>query len=117
MTDDRGDDLKAIANEVANSIHARRELGEHSEDGVIANFLERTGDAIDARVDARMTRPDAPKPTRPIDGGALGLALGSIGLGIPLTAIATAFGDTKLIVALVIWIAIASINVAYNRRR
>ena len=87
--------------------------------------MERVGREIDARVDARLAqaavRPAAPQPApapparQPKQFSPLAMALGSITLGIPITAIVVAAGahPTGIWGLLVVWIAIAVINVAY----
>ncbi len=116
------------AEEVDAAMHARKELGADSETGVIDAFLERTARAIDTRVDARLAaqrmvsgpsqhaatpRPPAKRP----DGYGLAFGLGSIGIGIPLTAISTQFGGVRLAVVIIIWAAITLVNISYNAAR
>lgn len=113
MTDDR-----ISADDVAGAVAGRKALGEDAESAVIAAFLEKTGRAIDDRVDARIAERTGPlpAPTPHRDRSSFVLALFSVVLGIPLTAIATAFKDNALAAVVVIWAAIAIINVAYNRQ-
>ncbi len=98
--------------ELTSALEARRELGPELEPHLVDGFLERVGTAIDRRVDARLeerTERQAPGPIH------LGLPLGSIALGIPVTGAAgSTVGLAGVIVA---WIAIALINVAYALRR
>jgi hypothetical protein len=105
------DEIRAAA-----EIH--RELGPEYEHAVIDSFLERVGKEIDARVDARLAapRPAPPPAAQGKPQGGLALALGSIALGIPLTAIAGAGAHTGISGILVVWLAIAIINVAYALR-
>jgi hypothetical protein len=77
--------------------------------------VERIGKEIDARVDARLARATA-RPT--LTSKQLNMlpvmALGSIALGIPISAIAA--GTTGFWGLLVVWIAIAAINIGYAMR-
>jgi hypothetical protein len=98
------------------------ELGPGYRDAVVESFLDKVGREIDARVDARLAHGHQPAPP-PVQqhqhrGGdnSLRLAIVSIALGIPITAIVTAAGShpTGIWGLLVVWIAIATINVAYS---
>jgi hypothetical protein len=123
----RGDvtDSPLSAGEVRAAAEAHKELGPEYRDAVLESFVERVGREIDARVDARLAqagvRPVAPQPApspparQPKQFSPLAMALGSISLGIPLSAIAVSAGahPTGLWGLLVVWIAIAVINVAY----
>ncbi|GAA4211377.1 hypothetical protein GCM10022220_32870 [Actinocatenispora rupis] len=110
------------AEEVAGSLAARRALGPDAEDAVIEAFLERTGQAIDKRVDARLQQvpPPPPLPNMPLphtDHTPFVLAIVSLGAGIPLTGIATQFKGAGLVAVAMVWIGIAMINLIYNRYR
>ncbi len=92
----------------------RRELGPEYDEAVVESFIERLGPEIDARVDARVAQE--------LEAGAgqsrapsMRLAITSMALGIPLTGIVATGGDhpVGLIGVLIIWLAIAIINVAY----
>jgi hypothetical protein len=77
--------------------------------------VERIGKEIDARVDARL----ALAPVRPALASKQlnvlpGVALGSIALGIPISGIAA--GTAGFWGLLVVWIAIAAINIGYAMR-
>jgi hypothetical protein len=98
--------------DVRAAIEARRELGEELEPQVIDSFLER----IEQRLDEPRRRRE-PAQREPIP---LILPLGSLGLGIAATG--ASLGPTNgsaggIIVAIVAWIAIAIVNLAYARRR
>ena len=97
--------------ELEATIAARRELGPEHEDHLIAGFLQR----IEHRLEEREARPPAPRP----HGLEMRLALGSMALGIGVTAVANsdAHGVGGVIISIIAWIAIALINVAYARRR
>jgi hypothetical protein len=98
--------------DVQSAIEARRELGEELEPQVIDSFLERIEKRIDERV--RNTRPAKPKPIPLI------LPLGSLGIGIGATGAALGPTDGSaggIVVAIVAWLAIAIVNIAYALRR
>jgi len=124
----RGDvtDSPLTAGELRAAAETHKELGPEYQDAVLESFVDRVGREIDARVDARlaqnaaqplaaqrMAAPPAPRPPRPFS--VMALALGSIALGIPITAIVVAAGDHPVGFwgLLVVWVAIASINWAY----
>ena len=123
----RGDvtDSPLSAGELRAAAETHKELGPEYQDAVLEAFVERVGREIDARVDARLAqaavRPAAPQPApapparQPKQFSPLAMALGSIALGIPITAIVVAAGahPTGIWGLLVVWIAIAVINVAY----
>ena len=123
----RGDvtDSPLSAGELRAAAETHEELGPEYQDAVLESFVERVGREIDARVDARLAqaavRPVAPQPAppppekQPKQFSPLPMALGSIALGIPITAIVVAAGNhpTGIWGLLVVWIAIAVINVAY----
>ncbi len=90
--------------DVQAAIEARRELGEELEPHVIDSFIER----IEKRIDDRQQAPH--RSVTP-------LALGSLGAGVGATAVATGMGTGGIIVAIIAWIAIAIVNVAYALRR
>ncbi len=70
---------------------------------------DRVGDAIMPG----WTRGSPSRRTRGTDYGAIGVALGSIGMGIPLTAIAGS--EAGVAGVLVTWIGIVVVNVLYGR--
>jgi hypothetical protein len=101
------------------------ELGPEYRDAVLDQFVDRVGREIDARVDARLARAaqgperiqytQAPIQRQPRQFSAMAMAFGSITLGIPLTAIVVAAGShpAGFWGLLVVWIAIAAINLGY----
>jgi hypothetical protein len=104
--------------ELIAALAARRELGSEHENAVIDAFVERLERSIDARVDREVERRLGHAPARGGGGGfGIGhiiLALGSLGIGVGATGAATGMGDAAgLIVAIVAWIAIALVNIAY----
>jgi hypothetical protein len=106
-------DLPVSPDEVRAAAEIHRELGPEYDNAVVESFLERLGPEIDARVDTRVAQEleaGAGQPRTP----SVKLAITSMALGIPLTGI-VAGGDhpDDLIGVLIIWLAIAVINVAY----
>lgn len=103
--------------EVAAAVAARRELGPDLEPEIVDSLVDRIDRAIDARVAARLAEHSVGKKDG--DGEDLTwVALGSLGMGIPITAIAGGTGG--LLGILAAWLGIAIINVAYivgTRRR
>ena len=121
----------SIREEVQASAAAHRDLGPGYDTAVAEGLVERIGEEIDRRVDARMFgNPQAPaRPRRaPVPGrigvGRVFLALGSMGLAIGATAAVLHPGDNppgtvnagQFILVALIWIVIGVINVAYARR-
>ena len=119
-------DSPLSAGELRAAAETHKELGPEYQDAVLDSFVDRVGREIDARVDARlaqaaaqplaaqrMATPPAPRTPKPFS--VMALALGSIALGIPLTAIIVAAGSHPVGFAglLIVWSAIAVINVAY----
>ncbi len=104
--------------ELIAALAARRELGAEHEAAVIETFVERLERSIDARVDREVERQLRKTPQR-ASGGGFGvghiiLALGSLGIGVGATGAATGLGSAAgLIVAIVAWVAIAAVNIAY----
>ncbi len=112
--------------EIRAAAETHHDLGPEYQSAVIESFLDRVGREIDARVDARLAAAQMPAAQMPApqqvrqqrERTPLVLAIVSMSLGIPLTAIAVAAGSnpTGFAGLLVIWIAIAVINVAWARR-
>ena len=98
--------------EAAAALGARRELGAEMEPAVVDAFVERVERAIDARVDARLAQRGG--AARRSGGSDLALPIVSLGLAIPLTAIAA--GIEGYLAVLVVWIGIVAVNVAHARR-
>jgi hypothetical protein len=110
--------------EVRAAAETHSELGPDYSSAVIESFLDKVGKEIDARVDARVAgarpaaMPMAPYPAQPPApssgrGSVFALAVVSMVLGIPLTAIEAGFhyGIAGLVV---IWVALTAINVVYG---
>ena len=112
---DREREPQILREELEATFNARREVGAELEPQLIEGFLERTGKAIDARVDAWLARRE-PRD-RQASHVPIGVALGSLGIGIPLTG--AAGGTVGFAGVLVVWIGIVFVNFAYalaNRR-
>jgi hypothetical protein len=122
----------SIRDEIRASAGAHGDLGSGYDSAVAEGLVERIGEEIDRRVDARLFgQLQAPAPPRRRDrapgrlgAGPVCLALGSMGLAIGATAAVLHPGDNppgtitagqEVLVAL-IWIVIAAINIAYARR-
>jgi hypothetical protein len=119
--------------DIAAAAAAHQELGPHFDGAVAESLVERIGAEIDKRVDARMgeaggrrRRPER----RPAEVGGTSLtwpatilALGSMGLGIGVTAVVLGTGGAQtpsagqIFLALVIWIVLGAVNVSHARRR
>ena len=122
----------SIRDEVRASAAAHHDLGPGYDTAVAEGLVERIGEEIDRRVDARLFgQLHAPAPSRPRrvrepgrpGVAAVFLALGSMALAIGATAAVLHPGDNQgnvsggqsVLVALV-WIVIGVVNVAYARR-
>jgi hypothetical protein len=109
--------------EIRAAAETHRELGPDYRDAVVDSFLDKVGREIDARVDARLAgaRQVSHQPERAPRRSISDVAVLTITmvLGIPISAIAVAAGEhpAGLWGLLVVWIAIAVINVAYAVRR
>ena len=99
--------------DVESALEARRELGREYEPEIVDAFLEK----IDQRLDERLR--ELPPAAHERHGAVTPLVLGSIALGIPVTAVAlsNAPGAGGIIVAIIAWIAIAAANLAAMSRR
>ena len=123
----------SIRDEVRASAAAHRDLGPGYDTAVAEGLVERIGEEIDKRVDARLYGqvPHLSAPPRPrlrrepgpgrIGFGSVVLALGSMGMAIGATAAVLHPGDSppgqvtggqSVLIAL-IWIVIGVVNVAY----
>ena len=123
MTPDQRDEITA-------SLAAHQELGPRYDAAVAEGLVERIGEEIDKRVDARLrtmtqqapATPTAAPPATPARGANSGLALGVVSLifgtgatSVVLNNASNAVGQALMV--LLIWAAIAVINVANARRR
>jgi hypothetical protein len=108
-------DSPLSAGELRAAAESHHELGSEYRDAVVDSFVERIGKQIDARVDARL----AQSPVRPgLTTKQLSvlpvMTLGSLALGIPISGVAA--GTAGLWGLVVVWIAIAAINIGYAMR-
>ncbi|MBO3748529.1 hypothetical protein J5X84_20835 [Streptosporangiaceae bacterium NEAU-GS5] len=109
------EDLKA-------TLAARRDLGPDYEDALVESFLDKLDQEITARVRGEVAS-NARYGTAGIRAAkedrdrSVGVALGSLGIGVPLTAIAA--GTTHGPGLVVAWAGIIAVNFAYaiGRRR
>jgi hypothetical protein len=119
--------------DIAAAAAAHQELGPHFDGAVAESLVERIGEEIDKRVDARLggrtdrrarlaPRPDS--PAGPLSWPTTVLALGSMGLGVGATAVvldpngfSRGPSGGQIFLALMIWVILGVINVAYARRR
>ena len=125
----------SIRDEVRASAAAHRDLGPGYDTAVAEGLVERIGEEIDRRVDARLyggqvpytdprPRPQPRLRREPLPGrlgfGTVVLALGSMGLAVGASAAVlhpgTGQAGTQWLVAL-IWLVIGTINIAYARHR
>lgn len=106
------------AGELRAAAESHRELGPEYRDAVVDSFVERIGREIDARVDARLAQASVHPAPEPRHLNVSAMALGSIALGIPISAIAVSAGSHPAGIwgLLVVWIAIAAINIGYAMR-
>jgi hypothetical protein len=97
------------------AIKARRELGDEYEPEVVDAFIER----VEKRIEKQLRGSKPARRQSEARGSITPLALGSIALGIPITAVAlsNAHGGGGIVVAIIAWIAIALINIAAAYRR
>jgi hypothetical protein len=145
--------------EITASVAAHSELGPRYDSAVAEGLVERIGDEIDRRIDARLGGPSrsggqarggnhtpsayqgppayqgpaAPTPSMPAAappppavprrvGGLSGmvLGLGSMGLGVGATSVVVGHhveSVAALLMVVLIWVAIAAINIAHAQRR
>jgi hypothetical protein len=139
--------------EITASVAAHAELGSRYDTAVAEGLVERIGDEIDRRIDARLggqpgpsrpapavnhappayagpiaptpSMPAASPPPPPVPRRASGLSgmvlgLGSMGLGVGATAVVVSHHPNAVaavLMILLIWAAIAFINVAHAQRR
>jgi hypothetical protein len=120
--------MSLTPDEIRAAAETHNELGPDYQSAVIDSFIEKVGREIDAKVDARLAQRLPPGPVTPMFGypgqapvvkprhperGVFALAVVSMVLGIPLTAIAEGF-HLGLPGLLVIWIALVAMNVGYG---
>lgn len=107
--------------EIGAATAAHAELGRDYDHAVAEGLIERIGAEIDRRVDARLTTParGRVRTRRPGTFATLVMGLGSMGLGVGATAVVLSDAQTstpQTVMVLIIWIAIAVINVTFSNR-
>jgi hypothetical protein len=112
---------QASREEIGAAVAAHAELGRDYEHAVAEGLIDRIGAEVDRRVDARLS--GASRRTlrggRPGTFATLVMGLGSMGLGVGGTAVVLSDGHNTgagSLMVVVIWIAIAVINVTFGRR-
>jgi hypothetical protein len=98
--------------DVEAALAARRELGAEYEDEIVDSLVAKIEQRLDER---RPQRRPAPPPTERHSHYDARVVLGSLGIGVAITAIAT--GNHNSWVAVIGWIAIVLVNLAYALRR
>jgi hypothetical protein len=102
--------------ELAAVLEARRELGKEYEPALVESFIERLDRVIDARVQAGLAERARSDVNRAESlRGQVQLGIGSLALGIPITAIAGGTGGVWGLVAC--WSGIAAVNLGYALSR
>ncbi|WP_406315556.1 hypothetical protein OHA77_01545 [Streptosporangium sp. NBC_01639] len=118
-------DNQDIRQDMRATIEARRELGPDYETALVDSFVDRLDATIAARVRAEMQltggrpyrepHPGQGHQRRRSGNGSIPIALGSLGIGVPLTAIAAnTAGTAGLLLA---WGGIVAINFAHALSR
>jgi hypothetical protein len=127
--------------DIAAAAAAHQELGPHFDGAVAESLVERIGEEIDKRVEARLGEPDGRRVSvrrrtaaleRPVQHSwpPVVLALGSMGIGIGATAavlnmshsvtangaVSNSIGGGQILLCVLIWLVIGVVNVGYNRR-
>jgi hypothetical protein len=108
--------------EIGAAVAAHAELGRDYDHAVAEGLIDRIGAEVDRRVDARLSTASrrALRGGRPGTFATVVMALGSMGLGVGATAVVLSDGNNtgaSSIMVLVIWAAIAIINVTFGNRR
>lgn len=113
-----GSSFSATAADLQAALDARRELGPEYERDLIAGFVERLDETIDARVRSQVAERRRDRPGR-MSGGQLALGIVTVSLGLPLSGITTQFGPYSFVAFLAVWVGIAVVNMAaaVSRRR
>lgn len=101
------------------ALSARRDLGQEYEPEIVDSFVERIDKAIDERVSEAVERrsgkawksKDLSKAAEMHMKFSLSLAIVSLCLSVPLTAVVAGVGLEAI---LLVWVAIVIVNVAYN---
>ena len=103
-------DTSPLREDLQATLDARRDLGPDYEPALVDSLVERLDATIAARVAAELHLRGVPPPKQRASGSAMvPIALGSMAIGIPLTAIASTSGLVAIVAA---WISIVAINMA-----
>ena len=103
-------DTSPLREDLQATLDARRDLGPDYEPALVDSLVERLDATIAARVAAELHLRGMPPAKQRASGSAMvPIALGSMAIGIPLTAIASTSGPVAIVAA---WIAIVAINMA-----
>jgi hypothetical protein len=94
--------------DVETALEARRELGPEYERHVVDSFVER----IEHRLAERSPKQPVPRTSHHRE-GSFALALITLGVAIPITAIAATHGG--IVALIVVWLGLVAINAVYNR--
>ena len=112
---------QASRDEIGAAVAAHSELGRDYDHAVAEGLIDRIGAEVDRRVDARLSGASrrALRGGRPGTFATLVMGLGSMGLGVGATAVVLSDGHNMgaaSFMVVVIWAAIAVINVMFGRR-
>jgi hypothetical protein len=110
-------DPKLPRDEAEALLRVRGQLGDDFEPALVDSFVDRIDDAIEARVVEHLRRAQERErrrrqQRRSRDDHALALAIVSLGVAIPLTAIASE--SAGFVGVLVAWLGIVLVNVVYG---
>jgi len=112
---------QAAREEIAAAVAAHAELGPNYDHAVAETLIDRIGAEVDRRVDARLsgTSRRAVRGGRPGTFATVVMGLGSMGLalgatGVVLSEVQSSSAATMMV--LIIWLAIAGINVTFSNR-
>ena len=98
--------------ELAAVLGARQELGREYEPALVESFIDRLNQAIDTRVDSALAEQSGGKLQAAFQRTQFQLAIVSLGVGIPISAIAG--GIARLPGLAVAWGGIAAVNLAHS---
>ncbi|MFG2074082.1 hypothetical protein [Nonomuraea maritima] len=103
-------DMRPLRDDLQATFDARRDLGPEYERALIDSFADRLDETITARVRAELERGQGHQAKRSPASQMTPIVLGSMGLAIPLTAIATS--NAGRLGLIIVWMAIVAVNVA-----
>src|SRR5215831_7890404 len=101
--------------ELEATLAAREEMGEELEPQLVDRFADRIEQEIDRRASEKAARQRQPLPSDAHNAPMIPLVLGSLGLSIPLIAIAGAFAGLAGVIA--VCVAIVLVNVLWTTGR